>query len=121
MTSGGNRKPAKTETEPDGVTSSVSRSPRSTNATVPDWVLRGSENLDPAATVLDDGQDVHLGAVEQVGGEEVQRQDRLCLGSQESGPARAVAAGRGADAGVLEDLVPLENTIWPVTCRPSMR
>jgi hypothetical protein len=59
-------------------------------------VLRGSENPGPAATVLDDGQDVHLGAVEQVGGEEVQRQDRLCLGSQELGPARAVRSGECA-------------------------
>jgi hypothetical protein len=67
-----------------------------------DRVLRGSEN--PAATVLDDGQDVRPGAVEQVGGEEVQRQDRLCLGSQEFGPARAVPAGRRAYARVLENL-----------------
>ena len=29
---------------------------------------------------LDHGKDVDLGAVEQVGGEEVQRQDALCLG-----------------------------------------
>jgi hypothetical protein len=40
MTSGGNRKPAKVETEPDDVTSPVSRSPRSTNATVPSPVFR---------------------------------------------------------------------------------
>jgi hypothetical protein len=49
-----------------------------------DRVLRSSENPDPAATVLDDSQDVRLSAVEQVDGEEVQRQDRLCLGSQEA-------------------------------------
>jgi len=54
--------------------------------------------------VLDDGQDVHLGAVEQVGGEEVQRQYRLRLGSQELGPAWAIPAGRRVDARVLEDL-----------------
>ena len=35
-----------------------------------DRVLRSSENPDLAATVLDDSQDVHLGAVEQVGGED---------------------------------------------------
>ena len=40
MTSGGNRKPAKDETEPDAVTSPVSRSPRSTNATVPVWLIQ---------------------------------------------------------------------------------
>jgi hypothetical protein len=54
-------------------------------------VLCGSENPDPAATVLDDGQEVHLGAIEQVGGEEVQRQDRLCLSRRNSaqpGPSR---------------------------------
>jgi hypothetical protein len=44
--------------------------------------------------VLDDGQDIGLGAVEQVGGEEVQRQDRLRLGPQEFSPPRAVPAGR---------------------------
>jgi len=69
-----------------------------------DRVLRGSENPGPAATVLDDGQDVHRGAVEQVGGEEVQRQDRLCPGSQELGPACAVPTGRRGDARVFEDL-----------------
>ena len=40
MTPVGNRKPAKTETEPDDVTSPVSRSPRSTNATVPVWLIQ---------------------------------------------------------------------------------
>jgi len=39
----------------------------------------GSEDPDAAGAVLDGGQDVDLGAVEQVGGEEVQRQDALCL------------------------------------------
>jgi len=64
-----------------------------------DWVLRRSENLDPAATVLDDGQDGHLGAVEQVGGEEVQRQDRLCLRSQEFGPVGFQNSATGLDLG----------------------
>jgi hypothetical protein len=36
-------------------------------------MLGGSEDLDAAGAVLDDGQDVDLRAVEQVGGEEVQR------------------------------------------------
>ena len=35
ITSGGNRKQANTEDEPDDVTEPVSRPPRSTNATVP--------------------------------------------------------------------------------------
>ncbi len=54
--------------------------------------------------MLDDGQDIDLGAVEQVGGEEVQRQDPLRLGPQELGPARAVPVGSRIDPGALEDL-----------------
>ncbi len=54
--------------------------------------------------MLNNGKDVDLRAVEQVGGEEVQRQDPLRLGPQEPGPARSLPAGRGIDAGVLEDL-----------------
>ena len=64
----------------------------------------GSEDPDAAGAMLDDGQDVDFGAVEQVGGEEVQRQDALGLGSQELRPARAVPTGRRVDPGVLEDL-----------------
>jgi hypothetical protein len=44
------------------------------------------------------------GAVEQVGGEEVQRQDALRLGPQELDPARAIPAGHRIDPGALEDL-----------------
>jgi hypothetical protein len=54
--------------------------------------------------VLDHRKDVHLGAVEQVGCEEVQRQDPLRLRLQELGPLRAVPAGCRVDPGVLEDL-----------------
>jgi len=50
------------------------------------------------------GQDVDLRAVEQVGGEEVQRPHRPGLGPQEFGPARAVPARCRADASILEDL-----------------
>jgi len=49
----------------------------------PVGVQRDSENLDAPAGVLDHGQDVSLGAVEQIGGEEVACQDRLGLGAQE--------------------------------------
>ena len=42
-----------------------------------------AEDADAPGGVLDDGQDVGLGAVEQIGGEEVARQDRLGLGAQE--------------------------------------
>ena len=53
-------------------------------------VLSGAEDPDAAGAVIDDGQDVDLGAVEQDGGEEVQRQDPWCLGPRELRPARAV-------------------------------
>src|ERR1022692_523058 len=49
-----------------------------------------------AGAVLDHGQDVDLRAVEQVSGEEVQRQDPLRLGPQELRPARAVRRGAGS-------------------------
>ena len=65
-------------------------------------MLGGSEDPDAAGAVLDNGQDVDLRAVEQAGGEEVQRKDPLCLGPQELRPARAVPARRRADPGVLE-------------------
>jgi hypothetical protein len=35
----------------------------------------GSEDLDAAGAVLDNGQDVGLRAIEKISGEEVQRQD----------------------------------------------
>jgi hypothetical protein len=54
--------------------------------------------------VLDGGQDVDRRAVEQAGGEEVQRHDRLRLGPQELRPARAIPAWSPVDPGVLEDL-----------------
>ena len=71
-----------------------------------DRVLGGAENPDAAGAMLDCGQDVDLRAVEEIGGEEVQCQDplRLRLRSQELGLARSLPAGRGIDAGVLEDL-----------------
>src|SRR5450432_784334 len=69
-----------------------------------DRVLRGAKDPDPASVVLNHGQDAGLRAVEQVGGEGVQRQHRPGLGPQEFGPARAVPAWRRADASVLEDL-----------------
>jgi hypothetical protein len=42
-----------------------------------------AEDSDAPGRVLDYGQDVGLGAVEQVDGEEVARQDRLGLRAQE--------------------------------------
>jgi hypothetical protein len=44
-----------------------------------DRVLGGAEDPDAAGAMLDRGQDVDLRVVEEIGGEEVQRQDSLCL------------------------------------------
>jgi hypothetical protein len=54
----------------------------------------GSEDPDAASAVLDDGQDIDLRAIEEIGGEEVQRQDPLRLGAQELRPARAVPGAK---------------------------
>jgi hypothetical protein len=54
-------------------------------------VLRGAQDPDAPAAVLDHGKDVHLRAIEQVSGEEVQRQDpRACdrRNSAHPGPSR---------------------------------
>src|SRR5579872_2588744 len=64
----------------------------------------GSEDPDAAGAVLDGGQDVDLRAVEEIGDEEVQRQDPLGLRAEELRPAGAVPARCRADARVLEDL-----------------
>jgi hypothetical protein len=66
--------------------------------------VRGDpEDADAPGGVLDHGQDVSLGAVEQVGGEEVARQDRLGLGAQELRPGRVCLSRRGVDPGILQD------------------
>src|SRR6266496_4138945 len=69
-----------------------------------DGMLGGAQDPDAAGTVLDYGKDVHLGAVEEVGGEEVQGQDPLRLRSQELGPPWTVAARRRVDPGILANL-----------------
>jgi hypothetical protein len=69
-----------------------------------DRVLGSAEDLDTAGAMLDHGQDIHLRAVEEIGGEEVKRQDSLCLRSQELRPARPISARCRVDAGALEDL-----------------
>jgi hypothetical protein len=50
---------------------------------LPGWMQSEPENADTLAGVLDHGQDAGLGAVEQVGSDEVTRQDRLGLRAQE--------------------------------------
>jgi hypothetical protein len=69
-----------------------------------DGMLRGAQDPDAAGAVLDHGKDVDLGAVEGVGGEEVQGHDPLCLRSQELGPPWTVPARCRVDPRVLEDL-----------------
>ena len=59
---------------------------------------RDSEDADAPGRVLDHGQDVGLGALEQIGCEEVAGQDRVGLGAQELRP------------------VGLENAIQVLTC-----
>ena len=54
--------------------------------------------------MLDDGKDIDLRAVEQAGGEEVQRQALLRLGPEELRPARAIPERSPVDPGALEDL-----------------
>ena len=62
-----------------------------------------SEDADAPGGVLDHGQDVGLGAVQQVGGEQVARQDRLGLGAQELRPGRVCSSRRGVDVCLLQD------------------
>jgi hypothetical protein len=69
-----------------------------------DRIPGGAQNPHTAGAVLDHGKDVDLGAVEQVGGEEVQRQNPLCLGPQEFRPAGPITARRRVDPRALEDL-----------------
>ena len=69
-----------------------------------DRVPGGTEDPDAAGAKLDYGQDVDLRAVEEIGGEEVQRQDPLCLRSQELRLARPVPARRRVDPRALHDL-----------------
>src|ERR1039458_5887727 len=70
----------------------------------PGWVQCYSEDADPPGRVLDHGQDVGLGAVKQVGGEEIAGQDRPGLGAQELRPGRPGPPRCGVDAVGLEDL-----------------
>ena len=70
---------------------------------LPGGVQGDAEDVDTPGRVLDHGQDVGPGAVEQVGREEVARQDRLGLRAQELRPGRP-APPAGVDAAGLEDL-----------------
>ncbi len=62
-----------------------------------------SEDADGPGGVLDHGQDISLGAIEQVSREEVARQDRLGLGAQELRPGKPGTARCGVDPGLLQN------------------
>jgi hypothetical protein len=62
------------------------------------------EDADAPAGVLDHGQDIGLGAVGQVGREEVACQDRLGLGAQELRPPWPGPPWRRIYPGILQDL-----------------
>jgi hypothetical protein len=63
-----------------------------------------SDDADAPAGVLDHGQDIGLGAIEQVRCEEAAGLDCLGLGAQEQRPGRTGPPRRGIDAGFLHDL-----------------
>jgi hypothetical protein len=71
---------------------------------LPCGMQRDAKDADAPRRVLDHGQDVGLGAVEQVDAEEVARQDRLGLRTQELRPGWPGPSWRGIDAVSLEDL-----------------
>jgi len=71
---------------------------------LPGGVQRDAEDADAPGRVLDHGQDVGLGAVEQIDAEEVAGQDRLGLGAQELCPGWPGPSWRGVDAVGPEDL-----------------
>ena len=83
-----------------------------------DRVLRGAQDPDAPVAVPGHRKDVHLRAIEQDSGEEVQRQDPLRLRPQELRPPRAVPAGRRVDPGVLEILTPVaaaRSRCWAIS------
>jgi hypothetical protein len=80
-----------------------------------DRMLGGSEDPDAAGAVLDDGQDVDLRAVEQVGGEEVQCQDPCAWDRRNS--AQLGPSGRGAR--LIPALLRICQTVEGATVMPS--
>ena len=67
------------------------------------WMQGHSENADAPGRVLYYGEDISLGAVEQVGREEVAGQDRLSLRTQELRPGRPGPPRRRVDSGILQN------------------
>jgi hypothetical protein len=71
---------------------------------LPGGMQHDAEDADAPRRVLDHHQDIGLGAVEQLEAEEVARQDRLGLRTQELRPGWPGSSWRGVDAVGLEDL-----------------
>src|SRR5215470_18845336 len=61
------------------------------------------EDADAPGRMLYYGEDMSMGAVEQVGGEEVAGQDRFSLRTQELWPGRPGPLRRRVDSGALQD------------------
>ena len=72
------------------------------------------ENADAPAGGLDHGQDISPGTIEQVGREEVARQDRLGLGAQEQRPAWPGPPRRRVDPSILQ----VSHTVGAATFTP---
>jgi hypothetical protein len=80
-----------------------------------------SGDADAPGGVLDHGQDIGLGAVEQFRCEEVARQDRLGLGTQELRPGKRGSARRRVDSGLLENLPTPLRRPFSLSGRPVPR
>ena len=64
----------------------------------------GAEDADAPGGVFDRGQDGEAGSGQGAGLEEVDGDDRLCLGAEEGGTGGAVAVRCGVDAVFVEDV-----------------
>ena len=78
------------------------------------WVLCDSEDADAPGGVLDHGQDIGPGAVEQVRAEEIARQDRFGLGAQELRPGGPHRRG----AGLIPAFLRISHTVDAATFTP---
>jgi hypothetical protein len=67
---------------------------------VPGGMQSDPEDANAPGGMLDHGQDVSPGAIQQVRGEEIAREDRLGLGAQELRPGRVCSSRRGVDPGI---------------------
>ena len=80
----------------------------------PGWMQGDSDDANAPGGVLDHGQDMGLGAVEQIDRKQVARQDRLSLGAQELRPGRPGSARRRVDPAFLR----ISHAVDAATCTP---